>query len=137
MHSTIVVFCRFSVVAYDHGHPPKLTFVNVSIELDDVNDNAPKCAEPIQKVQIPEDYPNGALVTCVAASDADAGENGRITYGFDSLLDKTSTQLPFRVQADTGCIFVDSRSPLDFETRALYNLSIEVRYVKRMKGDSG
>uniref|UniRef100_A0A915BTY2 Cadherin domain-containing protein n=3 Tax=Parascaris TaxID=6254 RepID=A0A915BTY2_PARUN len=117
---------RFSVVAYDHGHPPKLTFVNVSIELDDVNDNAPKCAEPIQKVQIPEDYPNGALVTCVAASDADAGENGRITYGFDSLLDKTSAQLPFRVQADTGCIFVDSRSPLDFETRALYNLSIEV-----------
>lgn len=37
-------------MAYDHGHPPKLTFVNVSIELDDVNDNAPKCAEPIQKV---------------------------------------------------------------------------------------
>uniref|UniRef100_A0A183V1J2 Cadherin domain protein n=1 Tax=Toxocara canis TaxID=6265 RepID=A0A183V1J2_TOXCA len=76
-------------------------------------------------VQIPEDYPNGALVTCVAASDADTGENGRITYGFDSKLDKASKQIPFRVQADTGCIFIDSKFPLNFETRALYNISVE------------
>ncbi|VDK60855.1 unnamed protein product [Anisakis simplex] len=118
---------RFSVVAYDHGHPPKLTFVNVSVIVEDVNDNAPRCAEQIQKVQIPEDYPNGALVTCIAAFDADIGENARITYGFDTIFDKSSSQLPFRIQPDTGCIFIDSTVPLDFETRPLYNITVEVR----------
>ncbi|VDK18559.1 unnamed protein product [Anisakis simplex] len=131
---------RFSVVAYDHGHPPKLTFVNVSVIVEDVNDNAPRCAEQIQKVsflllpfchmkhcfvQIPEDYPNGALVTCIAAFDADIGENARITYGFDTIFDKSSSQLPFRIQPDTGCIFIDSTVPLDFETRPLYNITVE------------
>lgn len=38
------------VMAFDHGHPMKTAFVNVTIILTDINDNAPRCVEPIRKV---------------------------------------------------------------------------------------
>ena len=74
-------------------------------------------------MQIPEDYPNNALVTCVVATDPDLGENGRVTYSIESY---SASSQPFRIQSDTGCIFVDSKEPLDYETRALFNLTIKV-----------
>lgn len=39
-------------MAFDHGHPMKVTFVNVSIALTDANDNAPSCAERVRKVWV-------------------------------------------------------------------------------------
>ncbi|VDN46419.1 unnamed protein product, partial [Gongylonema pulchrum] len=77
------------------------------------------------QVTIPEDYPNNALVTCFAAFDPDEGKNGAIAYALDSAV-KQLTSVPFRIQEDTGCVFVNTERPLDFETIKLYNLSIEV-----------
>uniref|UniRef100_A0A0R3RMF6 Cadherin n=1 Tax=Elaeophora elaphi TaxID=1147741 RepID=A0A0R3RMF6_9BILA len=77
-------------------------------------------------VIIPEDYPNNALLTCVAAWDPDEGENGQIAYAFDSTIE-TPVTLPFRIQEDTGCIFINTNDPFDFETINLYNLSVEAR----------
>lgn len=37
-------------MAFDHGHPMKIAFVNVTVVLIDVNDNAPLCAESSLKV---------------------------------------------------------------------------------------
>ncbi|KAL4002923.1 Cadherin domain family protein [Acanthocheilonema viteae] len=115
---------RLTVMAFDHGYPMKVAFVNVTIILTDINDNAPLCAEPIRKVVIPEDYPNNVLLTCVTAWDPDEGQNGQVAYEFDSTIE-TSVTLPFRIQKDTGCIFVNTDEPFDFETINLYNLSIE------------
>ncbi|OZC11535.1 hypothetical protein X798_01393 [Onchocerca flexuosa] len=119
-----MAFHRFTVMAFDHGHPMKVAFVNVTVVLTDVNDNAPLCSESIRKIIIPEDYPNNALLTCVAAWDPDEGKNGEIVYAFDSTLEASVT-VPFRIQEDTGCIFVNTDEPFDFETTKLYNLSIE------------
>ncbi len=79
-------------------------------------------------MQFAEDWPNGAIVTCVAANDADIGENAQLSYQFDptAISSDGNTIVPFRVDAISGCIFIDSTIPLDFETRPLYNLSIEV-----------
>lgn len=76
------------------------------------------------QVQIPEDYPNGALITCIPVIDPDYGENGRVTYTLFAS-DLTSV-IPFRIQPDTGCIFLNSKQPLDYETRAFYNLTVKV-----------
>ncbi|EJW72139.1 hypothetical protein WUBG_16951 [Wuchereria bancrofti] len=112
-------------MAFDHGHPMKATFVNVTVVLTDINDNAPLCAEPIRKIIIPEDYPNNALLTCVAAWDPDEGKNGEVVYTFDITVE-TSLTLPFRIEENTGCIFVNTDEPFDFETINRYNLSVEV-----------
>ncbi|EJD75084.1 cadherin domain-containing protein [Loa loa] len=119
-----MAFHRLTIMAFDHGHPMKVAFVNVTIVLTDVNDNAPSCAEPIRKVIIPEDYPNNVLLTCVAAWDPDEGKNGEVAFAFDSTIEASLT-LPFRIQEDTGCIFTSSDEPFDFETTSLYNLSVE------------
>ncbi|CAG9538889.1 unnamed protein product [Cercopithifilaria johnstoni] len=111
---------RLTVMAFDRGYPMKVAFVNVTIILTDINDNAPLCVEPIRKVIIPEDYPNNALLTCLTAWDPDEGKNGQVAYAFHN-----TTTLAFRIQEDTGCIFVNTDESFDFETINLYNLSIE------------
>ncbi|VDK86986.1 unnamed protein product, partial [Litomosoides sigmodontis] len=116
---------RLTVMAFDHGHPMKVAFVNVTVIITDVNDNAPLCAEPFRKVIIPEDYPNNSLLTCLTAWDPDEGKNGQVVYAFNGTTE-TSVPLPFRVQEDTGCIFVDIDEPFDFETTSRYNLSVVV-----------
>lgn len=40
----------FTVIAHDHGEPPRLGFVNVTVLLDDVNDNEPRCVTYSQRV---------------------------------------------------------------------------------------
>uniref|UniRef100_A0AAF5PQC7 Cadherin domain-containing protein n=2 Tax=Wuchereria bancrofti TaxID=6293 RepID=A0AAF5PQC7_WUCBA len=119
-----MAFHRLTIMAFDHGHPMKATFVNVTVVLTDINDNAPLCAEPIRKIIIPEDYPNNALLTCVAAWDPDEGKNGEVVYTFDITVE-TSLTLPFRIEENTGCIFVNTDEPFDFETINRYNLSVE------------
>uniref|UniRef100_A0A915PC44 Uncharacterized protein n=1 Tax=Setaria digitata TaxID=48799 RepID=A0A915PC44_9BILA len=115
---------RLTVMAFDHGHPMKVGFVNVTIILTDVNDNAPLCAESVRKVIIPEDYPNNSLLTCIVAWDPDEGKNGEVAYAFDSNT-ATLVPLPFRIQEDTGCVFVSTDEPFDFETTKFYSLAIE------------
>ncbi|KAK0415819.1 hypothetical protein QR680_012137 [Steinernema hermaphroditum] len=112
----------FTLMAIDRGNPPNFAFVNFTVSLEDVNDNAPKCHSLNQKMSIPEDWPNRALVGCVAASDADIGDNGRLNFGLTSGGEK----LPFSIDRSSGCLFVDSEKTLDYETRALYNLSVDV-----------
>lgn len=79
------------------------------------------------QVIIPEDYPNNSLLTCITAWDLDEGRNGQVVYAFNSTTE-TSVSLPFRVQEDTGCIFVNIDEPFDFETTSRYNLSVTVSY---------
>ncbi|NWU73827.1 PCDGJ protein, partial [Pterocles burchelli] len=43
---------------------------------------APVFAQDRYRVSLREDTPPGSLVLNVSASDADAGTNARITYGF-------------------------------------------------------
>lgn len=75
-------------------------------------------------MQIAEDWPQGALLTCVGAEDVDAGDNGRVSFELDST--RSDKDLPFRIDAKSGCVFIDSPQPLDFEKRPLYNLTVEV-----------
>ncbi|KAK6741188.1 hypothetical protein RB195_009193 [Necator americanus] len=116
---------RHAVIAFDHGAPSQISAVNLTIEVDDVNDNAPFCVEPITTVRIPEDYPDGALVGCVAASDADIGANARLRFSLEP--EENGLAPPFKIDHRTGCVFIHSpHQPLDFQRRPLYNMTIDV-----------
>ncbi|CAB3403624.1 unnamed protein product [Caenorhabditis bovis] len=115
---------NFIVSAMDSGNPVRSAFVNLTIHVDDVNDNPPKCVQPITKARIPEDYPHGAFVTCVAANDPDMGQNARIRYSIDS---PEPHRFPFRIDHHTGCVFVHApEQPLDYHRNSFYNISIDV-----------
>uniref|UniRef100_A0A1I7XKI7 Cadherin domain-containing protein n=1 Tax=Heterorhabditis bacteriophora TaxID=37862 RepID=A0A1I7XKI7_HETBA len=113
---------RYTVVAFDHGTLQRMSFINLTITVNDVNDNPPMCIEPVTTVRIPEDFPDGALVGCLAARDLDIGENSHLRFSIDN-----EDHPPFRIDHHTGCIFVHSpHQPLDYEHKPMYNITIDV-----------
>ncbi|XP_030632872.1 protocadherin Fat 3a isoform X2 [Chanos chanos] len=83
--------------------------VKVRVVLEDGNDNAPTFAQQSYEVFVNESVAVGTTVVVVAASDADHGENGYITYSMASL-----TSLPFTVHQFSGVI--TTTQELDFES---------------------
>ncbi|XP_062381363.1 protocadherin alpha-8-like [Sardina pilchardus] len=76
-----------TITATDEGTPPLSSSSIITVDVADVNDNAPRFAEPVLNVYIKENSPVGMVMTTVSASDADTNENGLVTY---SVLDSNS-----------------------------------------------
>lgn len=71
---------NLTVMAEDFGSPPLRKITQYTIRLSDENDNAPHFAKAVTEVSVVENNPPGAYITTVGASDADLGNNGKITY---------------------------------------------------------
>lgn len=68
------------VTARDGGSPSLQATATVSVEVADVNDNAPLFAQPEYTVFVKENNPPGAHIFSVSAVDADAQENALVSY---------------------------------------------------------
>nr|XP_020137960.1 protocadherin alpha-8-like [Microcebus murinus] len=68
------------VTARDGGSPSLWATASVSVEVADVNDNAPAFAQPEYTVFVKENNPPGCHIFTVSARDADAQENARVSY---------------------------------------------------------
>ncbi|XP_030001937.1 protocadherin alpha-3-like [Sphaeramia orbicularis] len=71
-----------TIVATDKGTPPLSSTSVVSIQVSDVNDNAPLFKEPLINVYVTENSPVGALIKTVTATDIDVDQNSHVTYSF-------------------------------------------------------
>uniref|UniRef100_A0A1A8V7V3 Protocadherin-8 n=1 Tax=Nothobranchius furzeri TaxID=105023 RepID=A0A1A8V7V3_NOTFU len=71
---------NLTVMAEDFGSPPLRKIAQFTIRLSDENDNAPHFAKSVYEVSVVENNAPGAYITTVEASDADLGNNGKITY---------------------------------------------------------
>ncbi|XP_041929658.1 protocadherin alpha-3-like isoform X8 [Alosa sapidissima] len=69
-----------TITATDEGTPLLSNSNIITVDVADVNDNAPRFAEPVINVYIKENSPVGVVMTTVSASDADTNENGLVTY---------------------------------------------------------
>ncbi|XP_063024562.1 protocadherin gamma-B5-like isoform X13 [Melospiza melodia melodia] len=76
---------RLLLTALDGGDPPRTGTAQLWINVTDANDNPPVFAHDRYRVSLREDTPPGSTVLNVTASDADAGTNARITYGFGKM----------------------------------------------------
>uniref|UniRef100_A0A3Q3LMC7 Protocadherin Fat 3-like n=1 Tax=Mastacembelus armatus TaxID=205130 RepID=A0A3Q3LMC7_9TELE len=101
-----------TIEAWDSGDPPLSTATMVTIELMDVNDNAPAFSQDIYNVLVSED-------ASVLAEDLDSQVNGRITY---SIL-KGDRSNHFWIDPVTGLLKVNKR--LDRELVSRYSLSVQ------------
>ncbi|TSX58272.1 Protocadherin Fat 3 [Bagarius yarrelli] len=68
------------VEAVDGGTPPLKRSTIISIDVMDVNDNAPSFNEEMYNVLVSEDTAIGKIITRLLAEDLDSQVNGRITY---------------------------------------------------------
>uniref|UniRef100_A0A663EHS2 Cadherin domain-containing protein n=1 Tax=Aquila chrysaetos chrysaetos TaxID=223781 RepID=A0A663EHS2_AQUCH len=98
-----------TVYATDHGVVPLYTTIEVYIEVEDVNDNAPLTSEPIYYPAVMENSPKDVSVIQIQAQDPDSRGN------YDSSFD-----------AEKGVGTIVIAKPLDAEQRSIYNMTVEV-----------
>lgn len=107
------------VEASDQGNPQQHTRTNVTINIQDVNDNPPRFTYPVYKFRVPENVTTGHYIGNVSATDADRQNiNKRLTYLLVNETDK------FSINSGTGSIFILGK--LDREKNDHYLLQVEV-----------
>ncbi|XP_011054457.1 PREDICTED: fat-like cadherin-related tumor suppressor homolog [Acromyrmex echinatior] len=108
-----------NISVFDLGKPQKSASKMLPITILDVNDNAPKFEKSLASFRISETALNGTNVWRANATDADLGDNARVTY---SLVTETND---FRVDPVTGVLSVFGK--LDRERQEIYELRIRAR----------
>ena len=75
----------------------------VTVNVEDVNDNAPKFLESSYQATLSEETAAGTSILKVSAEDKDSGSNGQLTYAF------TTPLSVFRINATSGVIYTAKR----------------------------
>ncbi|KFO24716.1 Protocadherin-16 [Fukomys damarensis] len=70
-----------TVVAADHGSPPRSSTQLLTVSVVDVNDEAPTFQQQEYSVLLRENSPPGTSLLTLRATDPDLGPNGQVTYG--------------------------------------------------------
>ncbi|XP_039556963.1 protocadherin gamma-B5-like [Passer montanus] len=114
---------EFVLTAVDAGDPVRSGTVQIRVNVTDANDNAPVFEQDRYRVSLPENTPPGSEVLKLSASDADAGTNARITYGFGEMTIKALQK--FMVDAESGSVTL--QEALDFEDTRAFTLAVEAK----------
>uniref|UniRef100_A0A8C9ALV1 Protocadherin Fat 3 n=1 Tax=Prolemur simus TaxID=1328070 RepID=A0A8C9ALV1_PROSS len=111
-----------TVYATDRGVVPLYSTIEVYIEVEDVNDNAPLTSEPIYYPVVMENSPKDVSVIQIQAEDPDSSSREKLTYRITS----GNPQNFFAINIKTGLITTTSRK-LDREQQAEHFLEVSPR----------
>uniref|UniRef100_A0A2K5HVT3 Protocadherin-16 n=1 Tax=Colobus angolensis palliatus TaxID=336983 RepID=A0A2K5HVT3_COLAP len=104
-----------TVVASDHGSPPRSATQVLTVSVVDVNDEAPTFQQQEYSVLLRENSPPGTSLLTLRATDPDLGANGQVTYGGVS-------SGSFSLDPDTGVL--TTLRALDREEQEEINLTV-------------
>uniref|UniRef100_G3SHY8 Cadherin domain-containing protein n=1 Tax=Gorilla gorilla gorilla TaxID=9595 RepID=G3SHY8_GORGO len=111
------------VTARDGGSPSLWATARVSVEVADVNDNAPAFAQPEYTVFVKENNPPGCHIFTVSARDADAQENALVSYSLvERRVGERSLSSYVSVHAESGKVY--ALQPLDHEELELLQFQV-------------
>uniref|UniRef100_U3J9Z3 Cadherin EGF LAG seven-pass G-type receptor 1 n=1 Tax=Anas platyrhynchos platyrhynchos TaxID=8840 RepID=U3J9Z3_ANAPP len=121
------------IKAQDGGRPPLINSSGmVSVQVVDVNDNAPIFVSTPFQATVLENVPLGYSVLHIQAVDADSGENARLEYKLIEMAPPAGgapaagdSGFPFQINNSTGWITVAAE--LDRETVENYHFGVEAR----------
>ncbi|XP_044082262.1 protocadherin alpha-10-like [Neovison vison] len=114
------------VTARDRGSPPLSATASLSVEVADVNDNAPAFAQPEYTVFVKENNPPGCHIFTVSARDADAQENARVSYSLvERRVGERALSSYVSVHAESGKVY--ALQPLDHEELELLQFQVSAR----------
>ncbi|XP_076994258.1 protocadherin gamma-A9-like [Tamandua tetradactyla] len=123
---------RLVLTASDGGDPPRSSAAHIHVTVLDMNDNAPTFAQPVYRVQVPENVPPGTRLLTVKATDPDEGANGKVAYKFGKINEK---RIPiFQLHKNTGEIA--TAKSLDYEECAFYEMEIQAEDGGGLKGQT-
>ncbi|GAA6096916.1 protocadherin Fat 1a isoform X1 [Tachysurus ichikawai] len=95
-----------TVYASDGGVVLLSSFVEIYIEVQDVNDNAPQTSEPVYYPSVMENSPKDILVIQIDAFDPDTRSSDKLSYKISS----GNPQGFFSIDAKTGSLAYVCRS---------------------------
>ncbi|XP_051019281.1 protocadherin alpha-9 isoform X2 [Acomys russatus] len=114
------------VIARDGGSPSLWATASVSVEVADVNDNAPVFAQHEYTVFVKENNPPGAHIFTVSAMDADTQENALVSYSLvERRVGERLLSSYVSVHAESGKVF--ALQPLDHEELELLQFQVSAR----------
>ncbi|XP_030383915.1 protein dachsous [Scaptodrosophila lebanonensis] len=104
--------------ASDRGQPTSYQgHCNISVFVEDQNDNDPRFELPKYVASVPENAPIGTSVVRIKASDADLGANARLIYALAN-----ETQWQFAIDSKSGVITTVGQ--LDREIQPSFNFMV-------------
>ncbi|KAM9694022.1 protocadherin alpha-12 isoform 3-T3 [Trichechus inunguis] len=114
------------VTARDRGSPSLSATAKVSVEVADVNDNAPTFAQHEYAVFVKENNPPGCHIFTVSARDADAQENALVSYSLvERRVGERALSSYVSVHAESGKVY--ALQPLDHEELELLQFQVSAR----------
>ncbi|CAM5160472.1 unnamed protein product [Natator depressus] len=112
---------KLILTATDGGDPVRSGTAQIRVIVLDSNDKAPVFSQPVYRVNIWENVPEGSPVVTVKATDPDEGVNKEVKYSFQKITDKASKKL--QLDSNTGDVTIVGN--LDFEEAALYEIEVQ------------
>lgn len=106
-----------TITAQDHGSPTLKSTCNITVLVEDKNDNDPKFDSPKYSATILENIAVDTSVLKVYASDSDVGVNSRLIYSLAN-----ESQWLFRIDNKTGVI--TTAGAFDRERQSVYNFLV-------------
>ncbi|XP_059554596.1 protocadherin alpha-8 isoform X7 [Myotis daubentonii] len=114
------------VTARDGGSPSLSATASLSVEVADVNDNAPLFAQPEYTVFVKENNPPGRHIFTVSARDSDAQENALVSYSLvERRVGERALSSYVSVHAESGQVY--ALQPLDREELELLQFQVSAR----------
>ncbi|KAM6422629.1 uncharacterized protein PHA67_005578 [Liasis olivaceus] len=117
---------NITVTATDKGTPPLSTHKTISLQISDINDNAPAFEKASYSIYVPENNPSGASIFRIQAFDPDVDQNSRITY---SIITSNIEELPISsyisIHSETGTIY--AQRSFDYEQFREFQLQVKAQ----------
>ncbi|XP_038131628.1 protocadherin gamma-A5-like isoform X43 [Cyprinodon tularosa] len=96
---------NITLICSDKGEPSLTSSVTLTLQISDVNDNAPTFDKTLYESSIVENNKAGLSIFTLKATDADWGQNARVSYILeDSTISGVSVSSYVSVSADSGII---------------------------------
>ncbi|XP_072119468.1 protocadherin Fat 3a isoform X1 [Mobula birostris] len=110
-----------TVYATDRGVVPLFSSIEIYIEVEDENDNAPISSQPIYHPSVMENSPKDVPIVQIQAYDPDSSSSDKMTFKITS----GNPQNFFTINSKTGLIMTTTRK-LDREQQAEHVLEVTV-----------
>ncbi|XP_059372293.1 protocadherin gamma-A11-like isoform X29 [Carassius carassius] len=115
---------NLTLVASDEGSPSLFSKITITLDITDINDNAPAFSQHEYKTYIFENNSPGVSLLSLEATDPDAGQNARIGYYLvDTDVNGSPVSSYFSVNADSGII----QAVRSFDYEQMKEFKIQVR----------
>uniref|UniRef100_A0A4W4GWN5 FAT atypical cadherin 1a n=1 Tax=Electrophorus electricus TaxID=8005 RepID=A0A4W4GWN5_ELEEL len=109
------------VYATDKAVVPLSSSVEVYVEVQDVNDNAPETSEPVYCSSVPENSPKDVSIIWIQAFDPDSKSSDKLTYEITG----GNLQGFFTINSQTGLLTTTSQK-LDREEQEEHTLEVTI-----------